>query len=52
MLLIQPFSADPADLKVALKDQFIDLQNNGKSKMNFTEDRYDIFGARHLVKTR
>lgn len=40
--VIEPFSADPADLKVELQDQFIGLQNDDKSKMNF-KDRYDIF---------
>ena len=42
--VIQPFFADPADLKVELQDQFIDLQNDDESKINFTEDRYDIRG--------
>ena len=41
--VIQPFSADPADLKVELQDRFIDLQNDDEFKMNFKEDRYDIF---------
>ena len=41
--LIQPFSADPADLRVELQDQFIDLQNDDEFKMNYEEDRYDIF---------
>ena len=39
----QPLSSDPADLKVELQDQFIDLQNDDKFKMKFTEDMYDIF---------
>ena len=41
--LIQSFSTDPNDLKVELKDQFIDLQNDNESKMNFTKDRYDVY---------
>ena len=41
--VIQPFSADSAHLKVELQDQFFDLQNDDKSKMNFTEDKFDIF---------
>ena len=41
--VIQPFSAYPADLKAELQDQFIDLQNDDESKMNFEEHRYDIF---------
>ena len=32
---IQPFSVDPADLKVELQDQFIDLHNDDEFKMNF-----------------
>ena len=40
--VIQPFSADPADLKVELHNQFITLQNDDEFKMNFEEDRYDI----------
>ena len=41
--VIQPFSADPADQNVELQDQFVYLQNDDKSKINFAEDRYDIF---------
>ena len=41
--IIQPFSADPADLKVELQDQFIYFQNGDEFKMNYEEDRYDIF---------
>ena len=41
--VIQPFSTDPADLKVELQNQFIDFQNDDGSKMNFEEDRYDVF---------
>ena len=40
--VIQPFSADPADLNVELQDQFNDLQNEDKFKINVEEDRYDI----------
>ena len=40
--LIQPYSADLADLKVELPDQFIDLQNDDEFKMNFEEDRYVV----------
>ena len=40
---IQQFPANPAGLKVELQDQFIDLQNDDKFKINFEEDRYDIF---------
>ena len=41
--VIQLFSADSTGLNVELQDQFIDFQNDGESKMNFKEDRYDIF---------
>ena len=47
--LIQPYSADPADLKVELPDQFIDLQNDNEFKMNFEEDRYVV--RQHQVST-
>ena len=42
-MVIQPFSTDPADLKVELQNQFIHLQNDDKSKLNFKKDSYDIF---------
>ena len=45
--VIQLFSADPADLKVEVQDQFIDLQNDVEFKMNFEEDRYDIFWCKY-----
>ena len=41
--VIQSFFADPADLKVELQDHFIYLQNNDETKMNFQDDRYNIF---------
>ena len=41
--VIQAFSTDPADLKVELQNQFIESQNDDASKMNFKEDRYDVF---------
>ena len=48
--VIQPFSTDAADLKVELQDQFIDLQNDDEFKMNFEEDRYDIFWCKAFGK--
>ena len=49
-MVIQPFFADAADLKVELQDQFIYLQNDGKPKMNFKKDRYDIFWCKAFGK--
>ena len=48
--VIQPFSTDAADLKVELQNQFIDLQNDGESKINFKEDRYDVFWCKIFEK--
>nr|XP_039259582.1 SCAN domain-containing protein 3-like [Styela clava] len=48
--IVQPFSAEPADLKVELQDQFIDLLHDEKSKMDFTDDRYDVFWCRSSSK--
>nr|XP_039259580.1 SCAN domain-containing protein 3-like [Styela clava] len=48
--IVQPFSAEPADLKVELQDQFIDLLHDEESKMDFTDDRYDVFWCRSSSK--
>ena len=50
--VIQPFFTDPADLKVELQDQFVDLQNDDETKMNFKEDRYDVYWCKASDKYR
>ena len=50
--VIQPFSTDPADLRVELQDQFIDLQNDDETKMNLKKIGMMYIGARHLTNTR
>ena len=41
--VMQPFSTDPAYLKLELQNQSIDLQNDHESKINFKENKFDVF---------
>ena len=36
-------ATESTDIEVELQEQLIDLQNDDESKMNFKDDRYDLF---------